>query len=123
MEAKQPHPMCGTQFDRPLMTSAIEVVGTGPLLPPTPDEHRSVPLEHQREHHLQQSREPVDELAPVWHVVQDDGLETAVLLVAQHHSEGTVGSVFETEHEVDDVAREAGVGERQVPRVLREIRE
>lgn len=115
--------MGGAQLDRPLMTRAIDVVRTGSLRAATPDEHRSVPLDHEREDHLQQFREPVENLARVRHVVQDDGLKPAVLLVAQHHSEGTVCSVFATEEEVDDVAREAGVGERQVPRVLREVRE
>ncbi len=110
--------MRGAQLHRPLMTRAIDVVGTGPVRSATPDEHRSLPFEHEGQDHLQQFREPVDDLARGWHVVQDDGLETAVVLVAEHQSKGTVGSVFETEDEVDDVAREAGVGERQVPRVL-----
>lgn len=111
--------MDGAALDRPIMTRAVEVVGPGPVRPATPDEHRSVALDHQGEDDLQEFREPVDDLARVRHVVQDDGLETAVMVIAHHHAERTVGSVFEAEDEVDDVASEAAIGERQVPGILR----
>ena len=47
VKAKQAHPMDGADLDRPIMTRAIEVVGPGPVRPATPDEHRSVALDHQ----------------------------------------------------------------------------
>ena len=111
--------MDGADLDRPLMTRAIEVVGTGPVRPATPDEHRSVALDHQGQDDLQQFREPVDDLARVRHVVHDDRLETAIVVIAQHDSERTIRSVFEAEEQVDDVASEAPIRERQVPHILR----
>lgn len=121
VKAEQGNPMGSAHLDRPLMTRTIKVVGTGTVRAATPDEHRPVPLEHQRENHVQQFREPFDELVGVGHVVEHEWLQSLVVLVAHHDADGTRSSILLTENEIHDVTREAAIGERQVSRVLWEF--